>query len=489
MPSLKPWQPSRAEPWDKSRAAHLFNRAGFGGALDELTALTKRPVADAIAHFVRYDKIPDLDPAVPENAQALGLTPEQLRKLTPEQRQALQKKRNEGIQELKTWWVRRMAFTPRPLQEKLTLFWHGHFATSAEKVRNPHLMHKQNETLRQHATGNFRELVLAVCRDPAMCEYLDGNSNRSGKPNENFARELMELFTMGEGNYTEQDVKESARAFTGWGVRGEEFLFRPVQHDNGVKNFLGQHGNFDGGDIVRIIFEQPVTARFVCKKLWEFFAYENPEAEIVDGLAEIFRRADYELKPVLAVLFASQAFWSPKAVRAQVKSPVQLVVGSMRLLNAEIRPERAVVGSMRLMGQDLFYPPDVSGWKGGKDWINTSTLLVRQNFANAIVNGVLPQAPVQIKRRGPQLPRQVQTNAAVTRLLGNAQRLPPDKLVDALADALLNAPLADEQRRKLIGYAAESAKTGVVDLETADGLAKLKQITNLIMSSSAFQVC
>jgi hypothetical protein len=490
MSSLKPWQPSRSEPWNRARAAHLLNRAGFGGALDELAALTRRPVADAIAHLVHYDKIPDLDPPIPEGAEPLGLTPEQLRKFTPEQRQALQKQRNEAIQQLKIWWIRRMAFTPRPLQEKMTLFWHGHFATSAEKVRNPHLMHKQNETFRQHATGNFRDLVLAVCKDPAMCEYLDGNSNRSGKPNENFARELMELFTLGEGNYTEQDVKESARAFTGWGVRGEEFLFRPAQHDHGIKNFLGQRGNFDGSDIVRIIFEQPAVARFLCKKLWQFFAYENPEPEIVEGLADIFRRADYELKPVLAALFASKAFWSAKAIRTQIKSPVQLVVGSMRLLQTEVKPERALTASLRLMGQDLFFPPSVKGWDGGKAWINTSTLLARQNFANAIVNSVLPDSSFQLNKRDPTLPKIIQTNAAVAKLLGDAKKLSPDQLVDTLADALLHAPLPDKQRQDLIAFAAKSddGKAEFVDLETAEGLSKLKQLVNLIMSSAAFQL-
>jgi uncharacterized protein (DUF1800 family) len=489
-PPLKPWSPSRTEPWDSARAAHLFNRAGFGGTPEERDALTKRSVADAIDRFVRYEQFPDPTPP-PDWAKPLNLTPEERKNLTPEQRKELQKQQRQHIEDLKLWWLRRMVVTPRPLQEKMTLFWHSHFATGAEKVKSAYLMFLQNETLRAHATGNFRDLVLAMCRDPAMCHYLDSNTNRREHPNENFARELMELFTMGEGNYSEDDVKESARAFTGWGVQGEQFKFRPRQHDGGPKTFLGRTGNFDGADIVNIILEQPVTARFICHKLWEFFAYENPEPDLLEDLANIFRRSNYELEPVLAALLASEAFWSAKAMRAQIKSPVQLVVGSLRLLNAEVKAPRLLTASLRLMGQDLFFPPTVKGWDGGQAWINTSTLLVRYNFANAIVNGILPEQAMKLRKGEDKLPPRLTVTASVDKLLPASEKLLPEQLVDRLADALLQTKLLDAQRKELVEFAAKGtgAANAPVDWRAPDALRKVRALINLIMSSAAYQVC
>jgi uncharacterized protein (DUF1800 family) len=296
--------------------------------------------------------------------------------------------------DLQKWWLLRMATTRRPLQEKLTLFWHGHFATSIFKVDSAYYMWLQNETLRKHASGNFHALVMAISKDPAMIKWLDNDSNSKEHPNENYAREVMELFTLGEGQYTEADIKEVARAFTGWTYdrSGMQYRFNGPQHDDGPKEVLGQKGNWDGGDVIDIIFKQPACARFMARKLWTYFAYEEPEPELVDGLAKVFRDHDYELKPLLHTMFSCNAFYSDRAIRTQIKSPVQLLVGSYQLLNRKI-PDAldrfsVVVKALRMTGQEPLLPPDVSGWKGGLTWINTSSLLMRYNFSNFLVNGV-----------------------------------------------------------------------------------------------------
>ena len=240
--------------------------------------------------------------------------------------------------DLQKWWLCRMAETRRPLQEKLTLFWHGHFATSIFKVDSAYYMWLQNETLRRNASGNFHTMIMEISKDPAMIKWLDNDSNNKEHPNENYAREVMELFTLGEGHYTENDIKEVARAFTGWHYdrSAMQYRFDPEKHDDGQKEVLGKKGNLDGGDVIDIIFQQPACAQFLARKLWSYFGYEEPEQELVDGLAEVFREGKYELKPLLHRMFSCNAFYSERAVRTQIKSPVQLAVGSYHLLGKRI---------------------------------------------------------------------------------------------------------------------------------------------------------
>jgi uncharacterized protein (DUF1800 family) len=504
--ALKPWSPSRSAPWDKTRAAHLWNRAGFGGRPDEIDALLKLSPAAAIKQFLNYEQLHETHPD-----WNTDITPEQFRKFTPEQRKDAAKMQSNNIEDLKCWWLRRMVETKRPLLEKMTLFWHGHFATGAEKVNSPYLMYGQNQTFRAHATGNFRELVLAVCKDPAMNRYLDGNANVKRKPNENFARELMELFTMGVGNYTEDDVKAAARAFTGWGMDGEQFHFHPSHFDDGEKTFLGHTGALDGIDVLDIVVAQPATARFICRKLFEFFSHADPEPEIVDALADVFRESTYEIKPVLAALFASEAFFSARAIRTQIKSPAQLVAGTLRLWQVGAKNDRPYVNAMRQMGQDLFYPPNVKGWPGGEDWINTTTLMERYNFANLVVNNAfvpLPAPPAPAANKAPatpaagqkdkpeakvESPKPALTAPALALPLFAGKKETPEQLVDQLAEALLQGPLPDTQRKELIEFAVnnDAAHGGapMIDPQSPAGLKKLKSLTNLLMSSAAYQLC
>ncbi len=285
------------------------------------------------------------------------------------------------------WWLERMLATPAPLQEKMTLFLHGHFATAGNQkgIYGTDIV-DQNALLRRYALGNFKNLTHDIARDRAMLKWLDNARSEKAHPNENFARELMELYTLGIGNYTENDVRESARAFTGYTFvrRTGEFRFDENRHDDGRKTFLGQSGNFKGDDIVEIIFKQPAASKFLARKLLEYFVYSDPEPELVDSFAATIVAHGYELRPAISQLLRSNVFYSDRAYRALVKSPIEFVIGAYRLFGTtEIAPQTiAVLGRM---GQVPFRPPSVKGWDGGAAWLNTQTVLARENFASSLM--------------------------------------------------------------------------------------------------------
>lgn len=287
----------------------------------------------------------------------------------------------QNIEDVQTWWLYRMVQTRRPLLEKLTLFWHGHFAVANYKVNNPLLMHQHIQMLRSNALGTFDDMLLAVSKDPAMLIWLDGNTNHRNAPNENYGRELLELFTLGIGNYSEDDVKAAARAFTGWNLRGgTDFFFDDNQHDAGDKTFLGQSGNLDGSDILKIIVGQQATAQRIVGKLFAFFAYPNPEPEVLQPLVQTYLSSGHDIRQVTEAILRSDAFVSDRSRFEHIKSPVEYVVGSVRMMDATVR-ERDLVGALRLLGQEILNPPNVAGWPGGASWINPTTLLTRWNFA------------------------------------------------------------------------------------------------------------
>lgn len=373
--------------WDERLVAHLYRRAGFGASSAHIAALQHRSVADIAVGLVRFADSSSL-PQAPENlVDPRSLVSGPAKQRTPEQRKQVNRAYRADIISLQTWWLERMLKTPAPLQEKLTLFWHGHFTTAIrQKGITPQAMLEQNWLFRRYAMGNIRELTRAVAQNPAMLRYLDNGRSTKVHPNENFARELMELFTLGIGHYTENDVRESARAFTGWGV-GRDGAFKkfPNRFDDGTKTFLGHTGNFDGNNIIDIIFMQPACSRFFAKKIIEFFVYENPETEFVETVAAQLRAHDFELAPTMAALFASDVFYSKRAYRALVKSPVEFVLGSMKVLGLQDVSLKAL-STLRKTGQTLFAPPNVKGWDGGAAWINSQTLLTRDNYINVLVN-------------------------------------------------------------------------------------------------------
>jgi uncharacterized protein (DUF1800 family) len=361
------------------QAAHLLRRAGFGGSAADVAALASRDdpqrAVDALLH-----------PADPE--LEFAAYPPELGTLTSNQ----YGQRKTAVQ---LWWLDRMLRTHRPLAEKMTLFWHNHFATAVSKVP-PEMMARQIDLFRLQGLGNFRTLLASVTRDPAMLVWLDNRSNSKQHPNENYAREVMELFVLGLGNYTEDDVREGARAFTGWTLVKGEPAFNPKLHDDGAKTFLGRTGTFDADDVIAIMVEQPIHQRFMARALLEAFVYSDPEPELIEALAQVYALSGLDLAQTVGTMLRSNVFFSPRAYRAIPKSPIEFTIGALRYVGATQIPPN-LPGVLARLGQEPINPPSVKGWDGGPAWINTSTLLARFNFINTLVAspGVQPDAIVR----------------------------------------------------------------------------------------------
>ncbi len=377
----KPWQPSAEEPWSRKWAAHLYRRAAFGYSSEDLLE------AERLGLHGTLDLLFEGRPYATESLETLM----DVGQLTAQ--------RDDGGNQLRGWWLYCMLQGGHPLREKLTLFWHDHFATSLVKVLNPVLMFRQNCLLREHALGKFGPMLQAISRDGAMLIWLDSNSNVKGRPNENFARELLELFSLGVGNYTEKDIREAARAFTGWRTDGVGFAFNASLHDSGPKTVLKKTGDWDGGDVVRIVLEQPAAARFLVRKLYRFFVSEtDAPVELLEPLCESFRKSDYDIAALMRTIFSSRHFYSRHAFHQRVKGPAEFVLGAVQAVcrryaeeEPDYRPlpQQMLVGVLDELGQALFAPPNVKGWPGGKAWLNTATLLERANFAQELAMGTI----------------------------------------------------------------------------------------------------
>ncbi len=369
-------------------ARHLLARTGFGPTDAEVREFAALPRADAIARLLRDVRTTAVTPPPAFTTVAGPLRPPARDASDAERKAFLQEQIRRGLA-LRAWWVQEMLATPSPLTERMTLFWHNHFVSSQQKVRIARLMYGQNAMLRANALGNFGTLLHAAAKDPAMLVYLDSAQNRKGQPNENFAREVMELFTAGEGRYTEADVKEAARAFTGWSVNREtgEYLFRPGAHDYGDKTVLGQSGRFDGDAVLDILLAQPSTAEFLTTKLWREFVSPDPDPREVRRIAQAFRSSNYDIRIALRGVLQSDAFWARDNRGTLVKSPIEFVVGTLRQL--EIPPPRGLPFAVMAagMGQNLFSPPNVKGWPGGNAWIDANTLLARKQFVDRLARG------------------------------------------------------------------------------------------------------
>jgi uncharacterized protein (DUF1800 family) len=368
--------------WSRELAAHLYRRAAFGANWRELDAAVEAGPGATVDRLLAGG---DDTTAFYEDAERT------IRPLLS----------SGGSAHLPAWWLRVMLDTPHPLLERLTLFWHGHFATSAAKVTEAKLMHQQHALLRRHALGHFGPLLAGMARDPAMLLWLDSATNRKSHPNENFAREVMELFSLGLGNYTEVDIREAARAFTGWEVRRGEFRFNPLQHDAQRKQVLGDSGVEGGDDVIRVLLEQPATARFLVGKLYRALISETaaPPAALVEPLAAGYRQRDYDTAWLVGTLLRSNLFYSPHAQRQRIKGPVEFAVGMLRGLEATVNTY-ALADDLLALGQGVFFPPNVKGWDGGTDWINSATLLGRANLAWALVGGADPRYAARVALPG-----------------------------------------------------------------------------------------
>jgi uncharacterized protein (DUF1800 family) len=419
---------------ERDKLAHLLRRVCFGALPQDLESYGALGLAGAIERVLDYGSLnedfdtPVWDFEVQTNNGGIALR----------------------APAVAAWWAWRMLQSRRPLEQKLTLFWHDHFGCSGEVVKPGPLLYQHLETLRTHALGPFEALLLAVAKDPTMMTFLDTRDNVKAHPNENFARELLELFTVGIGNYSEQDVLEGARAFTGWSFKRPEdfeylfyehpqveFIFRANQHDEGPKTFLGHSGNFGGEDIIRILSARPETALYISTKLWEWFAYYQPERSVSERIAGVFSRSGGSIKETLRAIFSAPEFYSPKAERALYKSPADFVIGTLRACGIEAQVERQLereqlkasadgngekygvaqpIGaaarlaafSMANMGQRLLFPPNVAGWDGGSAWVNSATMLERIKLAELFspqgFKLARPNAPAGRQQKGRSLP-------------------------------------------------------------------------------------
>jgi len=409
---LDPIQPAD---WDRARAKHLLNRAGFGGTPEDIDRLATLTPVEAVRRIIDYEKVENGDlpafehsgvydptlkvfppsrPATTRKAETTGeaigvrVKPGGSRRMQPVvdrfffwlRATALETRR------IAAWWADRMVSTDRPLQEKMALFWHGHFATGADKVRDYRKMLVQLELFHQKGTGNFRELLIAVAQDPAMLVFLDAGQNVKGAPNENFGREVMELFTMGVGSYSEHDIREAARAFTGWTNDDLRFKLDEAKHDTGEKEFLGRRGNFDGVDVLNVILDQKVTANFIAGKIYRYFARDDFSPVLQERLGAVLRENDYELKPLLRTIFLSRDFYSEPSVGTRIKGPVDLIVSMCRELGVKRLPGVPDFNSAcGELGQVLLNPPTVAGWAQGRSWITPGMLLARGNLARQML--------------------------------------------------------------------------------------------------------
>jgi hypothetical protein len=407
--------PIAAADWNYDRAAHLLAHAGFGGTPAEVEQLADAGLERAVRSLVHYESIPNpkMQPFVESGLwdPTLNAFPDSRPEATD---RAIKRGTSMGVdskpsgnrpiqpasdrffywlratmletRRLGYWWANRMLQTTHPLEEKMALMWHGHFATHENKVRDYRKMIQQIDLFEKGATGNLRDLTVQVAQNPAMLYFLDAQYNVKGAPNENFAREVMELFTMGVGNYTEKDVREGARAFTGWYFDNLTFKVDPSKHDDGPKTFLGKTGNFDGVDAIKIIFEQPVTAEYFAGKIYRFLVRDDLSPELKAKLAAVLRNNNYEVKPLLTAIFSSKDFYSQASYGAHIKGPVEYMVAMMKHLGVEAIPGVPDFNQSTIaMGQYLLNPPSVAGWAGGKAWITPGLLIARGNIARDVL--------------------------------------------------------------------------------------------------------
>ncbi len=432
------WEPTDQDPWDLKWAGHLYRRAGFGASLADLRDAVKQGLPATL------DRLFSTDTAAEERYQFLT---------TYGKRVADQN----NPSQLRGWWLYCMLNTLQPAREKLSLFWHNHFATSIAKVQRTTMMYAQNRALRLHALGKFQPMLLGMSKDPAMLVWLDSNSNIKGKPNENYAREVMELFSLGVAtpasrHYTETDIREAARAFTGWHTNGDDFDFNKNFHDYGEKTVLGQAGNWDGDDVIRICLEQPVCARFLVRKLYAFLVSEAepPPPALVEPLAAQLRKSDYDLGQLVRTMVSSRHFFSGHAYRQRIKNPTEYVLGAVKAVGQGFVSPQSLVSKMEAMGQVLFAPPNVKGWEGGPSWLNTATVLARHNFAQTLSSGT-----GQLNLADPDARVAVAVDPSA--ILRREKITEPKEVVAYLADLLLQGDVAEASRARLVAFVAEGS--------------------------------
>ncbi|MEL7498432.1 MAG: DUF1800 domain-containing protein [Planctomycetota bacterium] len=417
----KPYLETKQPDFGIRQAAHLFRRAAFGGTIDEIDNAVAKGLESTINDLFAQIEDDSIDKEMETAARLVSGSAD--------------------ARQLAAWWLLRMVRTNSPFVEKVTLFWHGHFATGAEKVNNARAMFRQNQLLRKHAFGKFEPLVKDISSDVAMLVYLDSEENRRTRPNENYARELMELFCLGPGNYSEEDIKEIARCFTGWTIRKNQFRFNEHHHDKNTKAFLGVSGNYDGNDAVSIVLKQPAAPRFIAKKLIRYFVADEIELtdRFVQPVADRLRETDFDIRDTIRMILTSHVFYSPVAMGHKIKSPVELTVGFLRFFEATTNVT-LLTNRIADLGQLPLYPPNVKGWNGGKTWINASTILGRANLtADILRHNKTKFADGSLK----------QWFNSQARLRGQSS----EAIVETMASYLLATKLSESTAESIVGLA------------------------------------
>jgi uncharacterized protein (DUF1800 family) len=497
-------------PWDEKAAAHLLSRAGFGGTPEEVARLAAMPM-EAGVDTLLGEAAADPGPEPPGWVKEPWVNTERRYADTPrekaaESHRATRRRYASELNQLRAWWLAEMIRTPAPLREVMTLFWHGHFATATAKVMISQAIYQQNATFRRLALGPFRSLLRAVTLDPAMMMYLDLEESDRARPNENYARELMELFTLGIGNYTERDIKEAARALSGWTLnappgtpaRGKNApdtprdfardglvpTFVPARHDSGTKTIFQQSRNMGLDDIIELTASRPATARLLAGKLVDYFGAADPRGELRDRVAEAFAASDGSIHTMLRVLFTSPEFYADASCGSQIKSPVRLLVGACRQLKLDVTPTPTLAELTAAMGQELFNPPNVKGWPGGNTWIGAGTLAVRYHLPTALIDGKEPvgleplgfnrflavsrdamQGPAMMARmEGAMAERSAERKKDGLRckfrpdaLFPDGAPAAPEKLVDSLLARLVVTTVRPSARAAMIAACADTA--------------------------------
>ncbi len=452
--------PIGAADWNREKARHLLERAGFGGTPEDVDALAALSPQAAVRRLVYFEGAPadtlpafdhsgifdeGIDPFPPgrpattaladKNGEALGIKVKASgnRPQQPIVNQFFYWLRASRLETERVayWWGNRMVATPRPLQEKMALFWHGHFTSSEEKVRDYRKMLKQVELFQREGMGNFRTLLIAAAQDPAMLAYLDAGVNVKGSPNENFAREIMEMFTMGVGNYTEKDIREAARAFTGWNFVGLEFHADPAKHDDGEKTFFGETARYDGVGIIDRILAAPATPQYISGKLYKFFVRDDLSPELRAALGSRLRESHYDIAPLLETIFLSKDFYADTSRGSRIKSPVEFVVSTYRKLGQTHLPGAPDFNRVtEALGQHLLFPPTVAGWSYGRSWITPSLLIERGNFA---LDLAFPDIEFLPEDRYPVYPTGAEIRAVHRRLRAGEDMISATRPVDEKA--------------------------------------------------------
>ncbi len=513
-----------AADWSYDRAEHLLGRAGFSGTPEEIRKLAAMTPEETVRALVDYDDIPNdhlspfehsgfwdegllqfppSRPAATERAMVRGgsmgirVKPEFVnRHMQPVSDRFFYWLRASALETRRVgyWWAERMLDTDRPLQEKMALFWHGHFATAQNKVRDYRKMLLQIETFERHAAGNFGELLVAIAKDPGMLYYLDAGVNVKGAANENFAREVMELFTMGVGHYAEKDVREGARAFTGWNFVNLDFVVNEEQHDDGPKTFLGRTGNFDGVDVLDIILEQPATAEYIAAKIYRFFVREDPSPALQAELGAILRDNQYELKPLLRTIFLSRDFYSEASYGAHIKGPVEHLIAMLKQLGAPDVPGVPDFNSTAIaLGQHLLNPPSVAGWAQGRSWITPALLQERGNVAfNYLFPDVIDfRDPSFLARRGDGMVGERLRNGydfgAAISIDGDPNQMTAFDLSALERDELFNTRVSGyrawaEAVRKLIPTPRGAARFDMTDMVLDSGAATTSEAVDHLLA-------